>query len=116
MDDVERYVRAALAGFFAAIAGGFVTSEYIGAPFFAFVAPFLVGVLCGGAVLRAADSDGRGTVGGRIRRIAVLYAVLGVALGFTVVPGGGSAFFPVGEVLGPYLCAALGAGGLAAAG
>ena len=106
---VEPYVRAALAGTFAAVLGGLVTSEYIGAPFFAFVAPFLVGVLCGGAALRSAQTDGRGVLGGRIRAIGVAYALLGVGVGFKVVPGGGSAFSPVTSVLLPYLCAVAGA-------
>ena len=106
---LEPYVRAALAGNLAAVLGGLVTSEYIGAPFFAFVAPFLVGVLCGGAALRSARTDGRGLVGGRIRVIGVGYALLGVGVGFKVVPGGGSAFSPVTSVVLPYLCAAVGA-------
>ena len=106
---LEPYIRAALAGTFAAVLGGLVTSEYIGAPFFAYVAPFLVGVLCGGAALRSARTDGRGVLGGRIRAIGVAYALLGVGVGFKVVPGGGSAFSPVSGVVLPYLCAAVGA-------
>ena len=86
-----------------------MASEYIGTALFSLLVPFLVGVLCAGATRRAGQTDGRGTLGRRIRGMGVGYAVLGVAVGFKVVPGGSSAFRPVLEVVPPYLSAALGA-------
>ena len=106
---LEPYVRAALAGSFTAVLGGLVSSEYIGAPYFAFIAPFLVGVLCGVVMLRAAGTTGTGTRVGQVRALAAVYAVLGVGVGFKLVPGGGSALHPVLEVGPPYVCALLGA-------
>ena len=105
----EPYVRAALGGSFAAVVGGLVTSEYIGAPYFAYIAPFLVGVLCGAVMLRAAGTTGAGTVGRRVRALALVYAALGVGVGFKLVPGGGSPWSPVLEVVPAYVCAVLGA-------
>ena len=89
--------------------GGLVSSEYIGAPYFAYIAPFLVGVLCGAVMLRAAGSTGAGQLGRRVRLLTVVYAVLGVGVGFKLVPGGGSAWHPVLEVAPAYVCAVLGA-------
>ena len=86
-----------------------MSSEYIGAPYVAYIAPFLVGVLCGAVMLRAAASTGAGPVGSRVRALAVVYAVLGVGVGFKLVPGGGSAWHPVLEVAPAYVCAVLGA-------
>lgn len=107
--DLERLVRASLAATAAGTAGGVVASEYVGAPYFSFLAPFVVGVLCGAAATRAARTDGRGALGLRVRAVSVLYALLGVAVGFRLVPGGPSAFTPFGEVVVPYLAALAGA-------
>lgn len=107
--DLPRYVRAALTGTVSAVLGGIVASEYIGTALFSLLVPFLVGVLCAGATRRAGQTDGRGTLGRRIRGMGVGYAVLGVAVGFKVVPGGSSAFRPALEVVPTYLSAALGA-------
>lgn len=106
---VESYVRAAVAGSFAAVLGGLVCSEYIGAPYFDFIAPCLVGVLCGVVMLRAAGIPGAAVSSSRVRALAAVYAVLGVGVGFKVVPGGGSALSPVLDVGPSYVCAVLGA-------
>jgi len=82
--DVERLVRAALATYAVSLAGGLVASEYA----------------------EAGLTDGRGTTGTRIRGIAALLAVLGVALGF--VAEGSQSVLSLPALL-PYVCAAAGA-------
>ena len=106
--DVERLVRAALAAYAIALVGGVVASEYVGATVFAYLGPFVVGVVCGGAATRAARTDGRGQLGTRVRAVAAGYAVLGVALGF-VVEGSLGVLELSPDVLLPYLAAVAGA-------
>jgi hypothetical protein len=104
-------VRAALAAFATGLAGGVVASEYVGAHIFSVVTPALLGVACGTAATAAARRRG-GSGGGRsraVRAVAVLYALLGTAWSFRFVTGGSSPFSPAGQVLPPYLAAALGA-------
>lgn len=79
---LERLVRAGLAAYTVGILGGIVASEYVGATVFSYLGPFVVGVVCGGAALKAAGTDGRGRFGARVRGIGALYALLGVALSF----------------------------------
>lgn len=99
-------MRAALAAYAVSLAGGLVASEYVEAGLFSYVGPFVVGVICGGAAIKAGLTDGRGTTGTRIRGIAALLAVLGVALGF--VAEGSQSVLSLPALL-PYVCAAAGA-------
>lgn len=106
--DLERLVRGALAGYAAALCGGLVASEYVGATFFAYLGPFVVGVICGAAATRAAVTDGRGVLGSRVRTLAAVLAVLGVGLGFTI-EGSNAAASVSPDVLLPYVSAVAGA-------
>jgi len=80
----ERVIRAALAATATALAGGYVASEYVGAPIFAYVMPFLVGVLTGAAAQAAAGGARRGPAALAVRVTGCLYAVVGVGFGFSV--------------------------------
>ena len=106
--DVERLVRAALAAFGAALLGGVVASEYVGATVFSFVFPFVVGVLSGWAATSAARTDGRDLLGRRVRAVGALYGVLGVGFGFVLEKSQDPASFDW-QVLLPYVCAVAGA-------
>jgi hypothetical protein len=106
--EVERLVRGALAAYAAAVCGGLVASEYVGATFFAYLGPFVVGVICGAAATRAAGTDGRGRLGQRVRVVAAVLAVLAVGLGFTI-EGSHAAASVSPDVLLPYVCAVAGA-------
>jgi hypothetical protein len=106
--DLERMVRAALAAYAVSLPGGLVASEYVGATVFAYLGPFVVGVVCGGAATRAARTDGRGPLGSRVRGLAAAFAVLGVALSF-VVEGSLGVLSVSPDVLLPYAAAVAGA-------
>lgn len=106
--DLERLTRAALASYGVALVGGVVASEYVGATVFAYLGPFVVGVVCGGAATKAARTDGRGELGTRVRAIAAVLSVLGVALSF-VFEGSLSALSFDPDVLLPYVAAVAGA-------
>ena len=82
--DPERLVRAALAAHGVALLGGVVAAQYVGAQLFAYLTPFVVGVLTGAAAQSASGGARTGTVATRIRVVASVYAVLGVALGFAL--------------------------------
>jgi hypothetical protein len=71
-----------LAAYVAALVGGPVGSEYVGATVFEYLGPFVVGVVCGGAATRAAGTNGHGPVGRAVRWLAAGIAVLGVGLSF----------------------------------
>lgn len=107
--DGERLVRAALAATAAALAGGVVASEYVEAPYFAYLAPLIVGLLVAAAATRAARTDGTGPLGGRVRSISIAYALVGCALGFLTQPGTPSPFDDLGGKVLPYLCSVAGA-------
>ena len=81
---VEACVRAALAAQAVALLGGVVAAEYVDAQLFAYLTPFVVGVLTGAAAQSASGGARTGTVASRVRLVAVVYAVLGVALGFAL--------------------------------
>jgi len=89
-----------------ALVGGLIASEYVQSGLFAYVGPAVVGVVCGGAALKAGATDGRGPVGTRVRQISAAMAVLGVAYGFALE---GSQPIVSGGTLLPYVCAAAGA-------
>jgi hypothetical protein len=95
---VERLVRGVLSAYAVGLVGGLIASEYVGATFFAYLVPFVVGVACGGAATRAAGTDGRGSLGATVRSAAAGCAVLGVGLGF-VLEGSLSPTAPRTEVL-----------------
>jgi hypothetical protein len=88
--------------------GGLVASEYVGATVFAYLGPFVVGVVCGGAATKAAATDGRGQLGTRVRALAAVLAVVGIALSF-VIEGSLSVLSLDPDVLLPYAAAAAGA-------
>ena len=106
--DLERLVRAALAGYAVALVGGVIGSEYVGATVFGYLGPFVVGVVCGGAATKAAGTDGRGQLGRRVRALAAVVAVLSVGLGF-VLEQSLHVLSLRASVLVPYLAAAAGA-------
>lgn len=81
---LERLVRATLAAYAVALLSGPVGSEYVQSTVFEYLGPFVVGVICGGAATRAAQTDGRAPVGKAVRAIAAAMAVLGVALSFVL--------------------------------
>lgn len=103
--DLERVVRAALAGEAVALAWGKVTSEYIGAPVFQYLSPVVLGVLCGIAVTWAARADARSSLGTQVRLLGVLLAVLGAAYG-VLDEGTHDPLSTSSQVLVPYLLAA----------
>jgi hypothetical protein len=78
---VERLVRGTLAALGAAVLGGVVAAQYVGAELFAYLTPFVVGVLCGAAAQAAAGGSRRGTTALQVRAAAATCAVLGVGLG-----------------------------------
>lgn len=101
-------VRSGLAGAAVALAGGFVSTQYVGTRYFSVVAPALVGLAASWAVTAA---GGRGASGSRLPllAVAVAAALLGTALGFRLVPGGQGLLTPVRDVGPPYAAAAAGA-------
>lgn len=80
---LERVVRGALGGYLLALGGGLITSEYVGSPWFEYLAPAVVGIACGAAATAAAGEP-RGPQLQRVRAVALVYAVLAVAIGFRV--------------------------------
>lgn len=80
----ERLVRGALAAHGVAVLGGVVAAEYVDAPLFSYLTPFVVGVLTAAAAQAASGAARSGTDAMRIRLVAVVYALLGVALGFVL--------------------------------
>ncbi len=80
----EGLVRAALAAQGVALLGGFVASQYVEAPLFSYLTPFVVGVLTAAAAQAASGAARSGPDAMRIRLVAVVYALLGVALGFVL--------------------------------
>jgi hypothetical protein len=78
----ELLVRGALAGYGTAIAWAYVTAEYVGAGYFQYFSPALLGILCAGAAMSAAGSPRRGVLAQRIRYVGAVCALLGAGLGF----------------------------------
>lgn len=78
----ELLVRGVLAAYGTAIAWAYVTAEYVEASWLAYIAPALLGILCGWAALSAAANPRRGALLHRVRVASVVCAVLGVGLGF----------------------------------
>lgn len=101
----ELLVRAALAANAAAVGWGYVTAEYVGADLFQYLSPAVLGVLCGGAATAAAAGPRRPPLLTQVRLVAVLFAVLGSALGF-VLEGTYSALSSSPDVLVPYVITA----------
>ena len=81
---LEAAVRAALAAQAVALLGGVVAAQYVDAQLFAYLTPFVVGVLSGAAAQSASGGVRTGSVAARVRVVAAVYAVLGVALGFAL--------------------------------
>jgi hypothetical protein len=81
---LERLVRAALAAHVVAVLGGVVAAQYVGAQLFAYLTPFVVGVLTAAAAQAAAGGVRTGPLVQRVRGVALAYALLGVALGFAI--------------------------------
>ncbi len=102
-EPLELLLRACLAAYAAAVGMAFVVSEYVGAGLFAYVTPFLLGVLTGEAAQRAVGTvrPDRG-----VRGLAVGLAVAGTAVGFLLE---GSAGLASAGVVPSYAAAAAGA-------
>ncbi|MCW2542470.1 MAG: hypothetical protein JWM40_22 [Frankiales bacterium] len=75
-------MRGALAGYATAVAWAYVTAEYVGAGYFQYFSPALLGILCAGAAMSAASSPRRGVLAQRIRYVGAVCALLGAGLGF----------------------------------
>lgn len=101
----ERLVRGALAAQGAAVLGGVVAAEYVEAPLFSYLTPFVVGVLTAAAAQSAAGGSRTGAFAMRVRLLAVVYALLGVALGFVLEKSTG---ILERETLLPYAAAVVG--------
>lgn len=104
---LEVVVRAALGASGLAFPSGWVLAEYVGSPVFQYLAPVVVGVACAAAAT-GASGDPAGRARTVMRAVAVLYAVLGTALGF-VLDGTYGVLSARADVLVPYLAAAGGA-------
>lgn len=102
---LESFVRAALASTAVALMGGVVAAQYVGAAVFAYLTPFVVGVLTGAAAQAAAGLPKTGPGANGVRLIAAVYAVLGVAFGFVLERSEG--VLGAGSFL-PYLAAVVG--------
>lgn len=102
---LERSVRGALAAAAAALVGGVVAAQYVGAELFAYLTPFVVGVLVAAAAQAAAGGTRTGPAVRRLRLVAGVYAVLGTALGFVLEQSEG--VFAAASLL-PYAAAVLG--------
>jgi hypothetical protein len=106
---LELTVRAGLAACPVVLVGGWIATQYVYDHIFAEVLPGLLGLACGLAANLAAPHRDRWAVVATAA-ISVAAAVLGTALGFRLVPGGGqSVLHPFGVVGAPYLCAVGGA-------
>lgn len=81
---LESVVRAALGAMAVALLGGVVAAEYVDAQLFAYLTPFVVGVLTGAAAQSASGGARTGRSLTRVRAVALVYAVLGVGLGFAL--------------------------------
>ena len=98
----EVLVRAGLAGFAAALAGGWVATQHVGVHLMSTFAPALVGLATSWACLAAAGS------GGTNRRravvaVAAVEALLGTALAYRLFPL--SPLHPLDQVGPPYVAA-----------
>ena len=98
-------MRSALAASGAAFLGGAVAAQYVGAELFAYLTPFVVGVLVAAAAQAAAGGPRTGPLAQRVRVVAGAYAVLGVALGFVLERSEG--VFAARSLL-PYVAAVVG--------
>lgn len=80
----ERFIRAGLAAHITAVLGGVVAAQYVGAELFAYLTPFVVGVLVAAAAQSASGSPRTASSTRTLRLLASGYALLGVALGFVI--------------------------------
>ena len=80
----ERLVRAALAAHGAALLGGVVAAQYVDAQLFAYLTPFVVGVLTAAAAQSASAAARTGREALQVRVLAAVWAVAGVGLGFAL--------------------------------
>ena len=103
--DLRALAGAAVAAHLTSIVGGVVCSEYVDVTFFEIVVPAVLGIACGAA----AEFGARRARGWQLRALAVLYALLGTALAYVAVPGPGSPFTPLADVVPSYAGAVLGA-------
>lgn len=102
--DRELLVRAALASNGAALVMGLVASEYVQAEYFQYLAPLVLGLLCGFAASSAAGNPKAGVLANRVRLVCATYALLGTALGF-VLEGTYGVLSTSSDVWLPYLAA-----------
>ena len=109
-DERVPLLKAALSAYAVAIAMGFVVAEYVQAELFAYLAPLVLGLLCGFAATSAAGNPPAGRLASRIRLLCVGYSVLGTAFGF-VLEGTYGALSTSSQVLLPYLLAGAAAAG-----
>lgn len=103
-DNRERLLRGTLAANGAAIVMGYVVAQYVQAELFEYLAPAVLGLLCGFAATSAAGNPGQGVLAARVRLVTAVYALLGTAFGF-VLEGTFGVFATSGDVLAPYVVA-----------
>lgn len=101
----ERLVRGALAAQGVAVLGAVVAAQYVQAPLFEYLTPFVVGILTAVAAQGASGAARTGPDASRIRLVSVVYALLGVALGFVLEKSTGT--FDTSTLL-PYAAAVVG--------
>jgi hypothetical protein len=101
-------IRAGSVALPVAAVGGWIATQYVNDHIFSLVVPGLVGFACAiaaGSVNRRRDRPALLA----ILSAAAVAGVLGTALGFRLVPGGGqSVLRPANVVAAPYICAVLG--------
>ena len=100
----ELLVRAALASYAAALLMGVVVSEYVQAEWFEYLAPLVLGLLCGFAASSAAGNPGPGVLANRVRLVCASHALLGTGFGF-VLEGTYGVLSTSSDVLLPYVAA-----------
>ena len=99
-------MRAALAAHGAALLGGPVAAQYVGAQLFGYLTPLVLGVLVAVAAQAAAAGPRTGPSAQAVRVVSCAYAVLAVALGFVLEQS--QSALGVGALL-PYAAAVAGA-------
>lgn len=100
----ELLLRGTLAANFSAIAMGYVVAQYVQADLFEYLAPIVLGLLCGFCASSAAGNPRAGVLANRIRLVCAIYALLGTAYGF-VLEGTFGVFSASKDVLVPYALA-----------
>ena len=99
-------MRSGLAGYVPALVGGWVATQYVAVQYMWLILPAAVGLAVAAAASAGAGVPARGRARWLVGVPALVMTLLGVGLGFRLVPHGGfSPLESVDLVLGPYLAA-----------